>query len=231
MVDNDNDSKKIESLKKDNSKKIEAVKKEIDRYSNKTSFTAYSLKGQKLKELFFLTREAKVIDDAIEAYTNAINKEEKSESYCHRADLYTLKGDNDSAVADFKRANEIYEPSGNYCDDLYLKNHLESISQLQGVKDTITKLKEEGKMDPEFLKSYETLTDNVMKVANRVHALELKNTEQEKQLAEMQAQIRELLEQKKQSTGTNEELQKLQKEMDIVVKKLYELSNDVNMLM
>lgn len=214
-----------------NSKKIEGLLKEIERYSKKSSYTAYCLCGGKYKELFLVRKEAKDLDDAIEAYTNAIKQEEKSEAYCHRADLYTLKGDNDSATADFKRANEIYEPSGNYCDDLYLKNHLESISQLQGVKDTIAKLKEEGKMDPEFLKSYETLTDNVMKVANRVHALELKDAEKEKQITEMQAQILELLEQKKQSTGSNEELEKLKKEMDVVVKKLGELSMNVDMLM
>lgn len=214
-----------------NSKKIEGLLKEIERYSKKSSYTAYFICGKKYKELFLVRKEAKDLDDAIEAITNAIKQEEKSEAYCQRADLYSLKGDNDSAVADFKRANEIYEPSGNYCDDLFVKNHLESISQLQGVKDTITKLKEEGKMDPEFLKSYEILTDNVMKVANRVHALELKDAEKEKQLAEMQAQIFELLEQKKQSTGSNEELEKLKKEMDVVVKKLGELSMNVDMIM
>ena len=213
-----------------NKGQIENLKKEIDRYLKKTSYSAYCMAGTRLKQLYALTKDINDIDKAIEVYTNAIKVEEKSEAYCNRADMYSLKGDNDSAVADFKRANEIYEPSGNYCEDLFMKNHLESISQLQGVKDTIAKLKEEGKMDPEFLKSYETLTDNVMKVANRVHALEHRDEEKTKQILEMQEQIKGLLEKEKISSGNNDELLKLRKEMDIMIKKVGEIKNDVDMI-
>lgn len=214
-----------------NKGQIENLKKEIDRYSKKSSYSSYYMVGTKYKQLYTFTKDINDIDKAIEAFTNAIKVEEKSESYCHRADMYSLKGDHDSAVADFKRANEIYEPSGSFCDDLYMKNHLESISQLQGVKDTIAKLKQEGKMDPEFLQSYETLTDNVMKVTNRVHALELKDEEKNKQIAEMQEQIKALLEMQKNSSGSNDEVLKLKEEMKIVVKKVSEISMNVDMIM
>lgn len=220
----------MESNKAKNSK-IENLRKDADRYRKKPNYNSYMLLGGKLKEIYFLTKDSKVLDECIEVYTDAIKFEEKSEAYCHRADLYSLKNDHNAAVADFKRANEIYEPSGNYCEDLNMKHHLESISQLQGVKDTIAKLKEEGKMDADFLESYDKLCDSVMQVSNRVRALELKDEVKDKQIAEMQEQIKELLERQNNSLGNNEELEKIKKEMATVVQKVGEISMNVDLIM
>ena len=69
---------------------IENLKKEIQRYSGKTSYVAYCLKGNRMEKLFLITKDFKDLDDAIEAYTNAIKVEESSDAYCNRANLYCL---------------------------------------------------------------------------------------------------------------------------------------------
>ena len=153
MVDN---NKKIEQ-------KMKGLMKEIERYSSKNSYTSKFLTGKKLKELYDITKDIKHIDEAIKVFSDAIELEEKPEGYIERATLYILKNENDSAFADFKRACKIYKPSENYCDDLYIKDHLEKMSQLICIEESIAKLKEEGKIDEEFLKFYESLNKNCVK--------------------------------------------------------------------
>ena len=155
----------------DNCEKIEKLKEDIEICRSKNSYTRNILAGKKLKELYDITKDIKHIDEAIEAFSNAIELEEKPEGYIERATLYILKNENDSAFADFKRACKIYKPSENYCDDLYIKNHLEEMSQLICIKDSIAKLKDEEKIDEEFLKFYESLNKNCVKL-NKLYDFE-----------------------------------------------------------
>lgn len=210
-------------------KKNQQLLKKIDRYRQKNSYTGKLLLGQYLKKLYDVTNDIKHLDEAIEAYSNAIKLDEEVEGYCERANLYLLKNENDSAFADFKKACKIYVPTGNFCEDLNITNHLKEMSQSISIKDSIAKLKEEGKLDPEFLKFYESLNDHYVKFSNK-YVFKPKYENYNEQIKEINSQIKKLLEQNKQNSENNQEIEELKKDIEIILKKSAELNEKVDIL-
>ena len=168
----------------DKNNKIEEILKDIKRKERTKSYDSYSLIGGYYLNLYKIRKDEKDLDEAIKSYTEAMKYQpEMAEVYVNRANIYVIKNDNESAVQDFAKASELRKKNpGDALDNFYLDNHLSSLSQLQGIKDTISNLKQKGQMDPEFLESYEQLTDNVLKLNNRMYALEVKNDEQAKRI-------------------------------------------------
>lgn len=213
--------------------KIEEILKDIKRKERIKSYDSCYLVGGRYLDLYKVRKDEKDLDEAIKAYTAAIGYDaEKAEIYVLRANIYIMKNDNDSAMQDFKKASELHKKNpGDALDNYYLNNHLESLSQIQGIKDTIAKLKEKGEMDPEFLESYTQLTDNVEKLNNRMFALENKNEEQAKQIAELMNRMNEMSIEIKSNSKSNDEIKKMKEEINTLTSKLNEVSMNVEMVM
>lgn len=214
-------------------KKVEEILKDIKRKERIPSYDSLSIVGGKYLDLYKIRKDEKDLDEAIKAYTKAMEFDcEKAEVYVHRANIYVIKNDNESAVQDFAKASELHKKyPGDCLDNFYLNNHLSSLSQLQGIKDTIANLKEKGQMDPEFLESYEQLTENVLKLNNRMYALEIKNEEQAQQIAELMKKMEQMSIDMNSNSKSNEEIKKMKEEINTLTIKLKEVNDNVEMVM
>ena len=217
----------------DKNNKIEEILKDIKRKERTKTYDSYSLIGGYYLNLYKIRKDEKDLDEAIKSYTEAMKYQpEMAEVYVNRANIYVIKNDNESAVQDFAKASELRKKNhGDALDDFYLDNHLSSLSQLQGIKDTISNLKQKGQMDPEFLESYEQLTDNVLKLNNRMYALEVKNDEQAKQIKELMEKMEQMSIEMKSNNKSDDEVKKLKEEISTLTLKLNEVSINVEMIM
>lgn len=217
----------------DKNNKIEEILKDIKRKERTKSYDSYSLIGGYYLNLYKIRKDEKDLDEAIKSYTEAMKfQPEIAEVYVHRANIYVIKNDNESAVQDFAKASELRKKNpGDALDNFYLDNHLSSLSQLQGIKDTISNLKQKGQMDPEFLESYEQLTDNVLKLNNRMYALEVKNDEQAKQIKELMEKMEQMSIDMKSNNKSDDEVKKMKEEIGTITLKLKEVSDNVEMVM
>ena len=217
----------------DKNNKIEEILKDIKRKERTKSYDSYSLIGGYYLNLYKIRKDEKDLDEAIKSYTEAMKfQPEIAEVYVHRANIYVIKNDNESAVQDFAKASELRKKNpGDALDNFYLDNHLSSLSQLQGIKDTISNLKQKGQMDPEFLESYEQLTDNVLKLNNRMYALEVKNDEQAQQIKELMQKMEQMSIEMKSNNKSDDEVKKLKEEISTLTLKLNEVSINVEMIM
>ena len=217
----------------DKNNKIEEILKDIKRKERTKTYDSYSLIGGYYLNLYKIRKDEKDLDEAIKSYTEAMKfQPEIAEVYVHRANIYVIKNDNESAVQDFAKASELRKKNpGDVLDNFYLDNHLSSLSQLQGIKDTISNLKQKGQMDPEFLESYEQLTDNVLKLNNRMYALEVKNDEQAQQIKELMQKMEQMSIEMKSNNKSDDEVKKLKEEISTLTLKLNEVSINVEMIM